>query len=71
MDSYPLPVTISSWVRGSKPWGTTLAKGIPNWYNPKNVKRSELVDDPETLTDREKNEFVTVLASKTLPLISV
>jgi hypothetical protein len=48
-----------------------LAKGIPNWYNPKNVKRSELVDDPETLTDREKNEFVTVLASKTLPLISV
>lgn len=67
MDSYPLPVTISSWVRGSKPWGTTLAKGIPNWYNPKNVKRSELVDDPETLTDREKNEFVTVLAVKNTP----
>lgn len=67
MDSYPLPVTISSWVRGSKPYGTTLAKGIPNWYNPKNVKRSDLVDDPETLTDREKNEFVTVLALKNTP----
>jgi len=67
LDSYPLPVTISSWVRGSKPFGTTLAKGIPNWYNPKNVKRSELVDDPETLTDREKNEFVTVLALKNSP----
>ncbi len=67
MDSYPLPITMSAWARGSEPYNTTLAKGIPNWYNPKNVKRSELVDDPETLTDREKNEFVTVLALKNTP----
>jgi len=67
MDSYPLPITMSSWVMASKPYGFNLAKGIPNWYNPKNVRRQELVDDPETLTEREKNEYVTVLALKNTP----
>ena len=67
MDSYPLPITMSSWVRASKPYGTTLAKGIPNWFNPKNVRRQELVDDPGTLTEREKNEYVSVLALKNTP----
>lgn len=63
MDSYPLGVTFSSWVQGSKPFGTALSKGRMNWYNPKNIRR-EMIEDAQTLTDRERTENVTVLALK-------
>ncbi len=63
MDSYPLGVTFSSWVYGSKPFGTALSKGRINWYNPKNIRR-EMIEDAQTLTDRERTENVTVLALK-------
>jgi hypothetical protein len=66
MDSYPMGVTISSWVMASKPWATSLAKGRSIWYNPKNIRR-EQIEDPATLTDREKKENVTVLALKVFP----
>ncbi|MDP2172793.1 MAG: hypothetical protein Q8J62_03375, partial [Candidatus Cloacimonadaceae bacterium] len=66
VDSYPMGVTISAWAMGSKPWGTSLAKGRPIWYNPKNVRR-EQIEDPSTLTEREKKETVTVLALKVFP----
>ncbi|MDZ4182379.1 MAG: hypothetical protein U1B83_05840, partial [Candidatus Cloacimonadaceae bacterium] len=66
VDSYPLGVTISSWSLGSKPWATSLAKGRTIWYNPKNVRR-EQIEDPSTLTEREKKETVTVLALKVFP----
>lgn len=66
VDSYPLGVTFSTWVQGSQPFGTAFAKGRINWYNPKNIKRPEL-EDPNTLTDKEKTETVTVLALKAKP----
>jgi hypothetical protein len=66
MDSYPLGVTFSSWVRGSKPFGTSLAKGRANWYNPKNIRR-EQIEDPSTLTERERRETATVLALRHWP----
>lgn len=66
VDSYPLGVTFSSWVLGSKPNGTALSKGRVNWYNPKNIQR-QMVEDASTLTDREKTENVTVLALKVFP----
>lgn len=66
MDSYPMGVTISSWVMASKPWATSLARGRSIWYNPKNIRR-EQIEDPATLTEREKKENVTVLALKVFP----
>ncbi|MDY0152926.1 MAG: hypothetical protein RBS43_11685, partial [Candidatus Cloacimonas sp.] len=66
VDSYPLGVAFSTWVQASKPYDTMFAKGWANWYNPKNVKRSEL-EDPITLTEKEKDETVTVLALKAKP----
>jgi len=66
VDSYPLGVTFSTWVRGSKPWGTTLAKGRSNWYNPKHIRR-EQIEDPSTLTERERKETATVLAIRHWP----
>lgn len=66
MDSYPLGVTFSTWVMGSKPFGTNLAKGRMNWYNPKNIRR-EQIEDPSTLTERERKESATVLALKHWP----
>jgi hypothetical protein len=66
MDSYPMGVTIGSWSLGSKPYNSSLARGRTIWYNPKNVHREE-IEDPATLTDREKKETVTVLALKVFP----
>ncbi len=66
IDSYPLGVSFSSWVLGSKPWHTSLPKGRTNWYNPKNI-RAEQVYDPSTLTEKEKKESITVLAMKIFP----
>lgn len=66
VDSYPLGVTFSTWSRGSKPFGTTLAKGRSNWYNPKNIRR-EQIEDPSTLTERERKESATVLALRHWP----
>ena len=66
VDSYPLGVTMSTWVMGSKPFGTSLAKGRMNWYNPKNIYR-EQIEDPSTLTERERRESATVLALKHWP----
>ncbi len=66
VDQYPLGVTFSTWVLGSKPFQTSLAKGRTNWFNPKNVRR-EQIEDPSTLTEREKKETITVLALKVTP----
>ncbi|MCB5254612.1 MAG: hypothetical protein LHW58_03110, partial [Candidatus Cloacimonetes bacterium] len=66
IDSYPLGITFSTWVRGSKPFGTSLAKGKMNWYNPKNIRR-EQIEDPSTLTERERRETATVLALRHWP----
>lgn len=66
VDSYPLGSTISTWSLGSRPWATSLAKGRTIWYNPKNIRREQL-EDPSTLTEREKKETVTVLALKVFP----
>jgi hypothetical protein len=61
-----LGVTFSSWSLGSKPFGTSLAKGRSNWYNPKNIRR-EQIEDPATLTERERKETATVLALRHWP----
>ncbi|MFA6909826.1 MAG: hypothetical protein WCQ59_01720 [Candidatus Cloacimonadaceae bacterium] len=66
VDSYPLGVTLSTWVMGSEPYGTNLSKGRMNWYNPKNIYR-EQIEDPSTLTERERKESATVLAMKHWP----
>ena len=66
VDSYPLGVTFSTWVTGSKPYATNLAKGRINWYNPKNIRR-EQIEDPSTLTDKERKETATVLALRHWP----
>ncbi len=66
VDSYPMGITIGSWSQTSKPYNSSLAKGRTNWYNPKNIRR-EQIEDPLTLTDREKTETVTVLALKVFP----
>nr|MDK2850550.1 hypothetical protein [Candidatus Cloacimonadota bacterium] len=66
VDSYPLGVTFSTWMQGSKSWGSTLAKGTANWYNPKNIRR-EQIEDPTTLTERERKETATVLAIRHWP----
>lgn len=66
VDSYPLGVTFSTWVTGSKPFGTSLAKGRMNWFNPKNIRR-EQIEDPATLTERERRETATVLALRHWP----
>ena len=60
MDSYPLGVTYNTWVLGSKPYSTSYAKGRLNWFNPKDVKRKD-IEAEATLTDQEKDEYVTVL----------
>ncbi|MCK9158454.1 MAG: hypothetical protein M0P53_06535 [Candidatus Cloacimonas sp.] len=60
MDSYPLGVTYNNWILGSKPFGTSYAKGRINWFNPKDVKRRD-IEAEATLTDQEKDEYVTVL----------
>jgi hypothetical protein len=60
MDSYPLGVTYNTWILGSKPYGTSYAKGRINWFNPKDVKRKD-IEAEATLTDQEKDEYVTVL----------
>ncbi|MBM4403571.1 MAG: hypothetical protein FJ042_04190 [Candidatus Cloacimonetes bacterium] len=66
VNQYPMGVTYTTWVLGSKPWGTAYARGRTIWYNPKNIKR-EQIEDPNTLTEREKKELVTVLALKVFP----
>ncbi len=66
VDSYPMGVTIGSWSLASKPYTSSLAKGRTIWYNPKNIHRDQL-EDPATLTEREKTESVTVLALKVFP----
>ncbi len=66
IDSYPLGIAFNGWVRGSKPFGTNLAKGRSNWYNPKNILR-EQIEDPATLTDRERRETASVLAIRHWP----
>lgn len=66
VDSYPMGVTIGSWAMASKPLNSALAKARTIWYNPKNIHREQL-EDPATLTDREKTESVTVLALKVFP----
>lgn len=66
MDSYPLGVTFSTWSMGSKPFGTYMAKGRMNWYNPKNIRR-EQIEDPATLTERERRESATVLTLRHWP----
>ncbi len=66
VDSYPMGVTIGSWSQASRPYNSSLAKGRTNWYNLKNIHR-EQIEDPLTLTDREKRETVTVLALKVFP----
>lgn len=60
MDSYPLGVTYNTWVLGSKPFSTSYAKGRINWFNPKDVKRKD-IEAEATLTEQEKDEYVTVL----------
>lgn len=60
MDSYPLGVTYNTWSLGSKPFGTSYAKGRINWFNPKDVKRRD-IEAENTLTEQEKDEYVTVL----------
>jgi len=65
VDQYPLGTTFSSWVLGSKPWESNLARGKTHWFH-KNVLR-ETIEDPATLTEREGKENVTVLAIKVLP----
>ena len=66
LDSYPLGLSFSTWVMGSKPWPTLLPKGRINWYNPLNVRMRHVYDEA-TLTDSEKDENVTVLAMKVFP----
>jgi hypothetical protein len=66
LDSYPLGLSFSSWVLGSKPWQTSLPKGRVNWYNPLNVRMNQVYDDT-TLNDNEKDESITVLAMKLFP----
>lgn len=66
MDSYPLGVTYNTWVRGSKPYGLNLAKGKMNWFNAKDIKRSDIEAD-DLLTEREQNEYVTVLTLRAIP----
>ncbi len=66
VNQYPSGVTYTTWVLGSKPWGASLAKGRSIWYNPKNIRR-EQIEDPNTLTERDKKELVTVLALKVFP----
>ncbi|MDD4309186.1 MAG: hypothetical protein PHO32_02295 [Candidatus Cloacimonetes bacterium] len=67
IDSYPLGVTYATWSRGSKPFQTPYAKGRMNWYNPKNKVYREDIEDPLTLTEKERKETVTVLALKSTP----
>ncbi|MFO7660418.1 MAG: hypothetical protein R6V77_05855 [Candidatus Cloacimonadaceae bacterium] len=66
LDSYPLGLSFSTWVTGSKPWQTFLPKGRINWYNPLNIRMRHVYDEA-TLTDSEKDENVTVLALKVFP----
>lgn len=66
LDSYPLGLSFSSWVLGSKPWQTGLSQGRVNWYNPLNMRMNQVYDDA-TLNDNEKDESITVLAMKLFP----
>jgi len=66
VNQHPLGVTYTTWGMGSKPWGTSLAQGRTIWYNPRNIRR-EQIEDPITLTERDKKELVTVLALKVFP----
>ena len=66
LDSYPLGLSFSTWVKGSKPWQTFLPNGRVNWYNPLNIRMRHVYDE-STLTDSEKDENVTVLALKVFP----
>jgi len=66
MDSYPLGVTYSTWVLGSKPYATSYAKGRINWFNAKDIKRMEL-EDIDTLTEREREEYASVMTMIATP----
>jgi hypothetical protein len=66
LDSYPMGLSFSTWVLGSKPWQTNLPKTRINWYNPLYIKMKNVYDE-STLNDSEKDESVTVLAMKVVP----
>jgi len=66
LDSYPMGLSFTTWVLGSKPWQMYLPKGRINWYNPLNIKMRNVYDE-STLNDSEKDENVTVLAMKVFP----
>lgn len=66
LDSYPLGLSFSTWVLGSKPWQTSLPKSRINWYNPQNIRMKDVYEE-STLSESEKNENITVLAMKLFP----
>ncbi|MBN1948906.1 MAG: cell surface protein SprA [Candidatus Cloacimonetes bacterium] len=66
LDTYPLGVVRRTWVQASKPFTNDFGRAGINWYNPQNIEAREIYD-PETLTDREENEKVSVLACKIEP----
>jgi hypothetical protein len=66
VDSYPLGISRTSWVPGSKPYNTHLIKARPNWWNAQNIYARD-VYDPSTLTEREQREKVSALTVKMIP----
>lgn len=66
LDSYPLGLSFSTWVLGSKPWQTSLSKGRIYWYNPLNKKMSD-VYDTATLNESDRNETISILTLKLVP----
>jgi len=66
LDSYPLGTGRVTWNPASEPYLSNMQKGSINWFNPNNVYAKD-VYNPNTLSAKEKNEKVSVLAMKVFP----
>ena len=73
LDTYPLGVTRGSWDPASRPGEfpngnyVNYGRAKINFYNPQDIYARE-VFDPESLTEKEEREKVSVLACKIKPL---
>lgn len=66
LDAYPLGLSLSSWVLGSKPWQTNLAKGRTIWYEPDDILMKDVFDLSNS-SENEKIQKANVLALKITP----
>ena len=66
LESYPLGISPTTWVRASKPYSTNLVKARTNWYKKPKIYNED-VYDPSTLSEKERKEAISILSCKIIP----